>query len=117
VSLDWLLPDGERTMRDQLPDETYLPRIDILVDRERDRVLQRSLSQLPPRERHVLCMHFGIGHRRAYTLEEIGRKFRLTRERIRQIEVKALKKLRQPARCRPLEECSGMPRQHCHCDD
>jgi RNA polymerase primary sigma factor len=94
VSLDWLLPDGERTVGDQLPDETYIPRIEMLVDRERDRNLQRSLSALPPRERRVLCMHFGIGHRRAYTLEEIGRKFRLTRERIRQIEVKALKKLR-----------------------
>jgi RNA polymerase primary sigma factor len=94
VSLDWVLPDGERTVGDQLPDETYLPHIDMLVDRERDRILQRSLSALLPRERRVLCMHFGIGHRRAYTLEEIGRKFRLTRERIRQIEAKALKKLR-----------------------
>jgi RNA polymerase primary sigma factor len=94
VSLDRLLPDGERTVGDQLPDETYLPRIDVLVDRERDRILRRSLNRLLPRERHVLCMHFGIGHRRAYTLEEIGRKFRLTRERIRQIEVKALNKLR-----------------------
>ena len=72
------------------------------MDRERDRILHRSLSELTPRERRVLCMHFGIGHRRAYTLEEIGRKFRLTRERIRQIEVKALKKLRQPDQSRSL---------------
>ena len=117
VSLDWLLSDGERTVGNQLPDETYVPRIDILVDRERDRILHRSLSELPPRERRVLCMHFGIGHRRAYTLEEIGRKFRLTRERIRQIEVKALKKLRQPGQCRLLEEYSGMPHQHRHRND
>jgi len=110
VSLDWLLSDGERTVGDQLPDETYLPRIDILMDRERDGLLHRSLSELSPRERRVLCMHFGIGYQRAYTLEEIGRKFCLTRERIRQIEVKALKKLRQPGQCRLLEECSGMPR-------
>ena len=110
VSLDCLLSDGERTVGDQLPDETYLPRIDILVDRERNRILHRSLRELPPRERRVLCMHFGIGHRRAYTLEEIGRKFRLTRERIRQIEVKALKKLRQPDQSCLLEEWSGMPR-------
>jgi RNA polymerase sigma factor (sigma-70 family) len=114
VSLDWLLSDGERTVGDQLPDETYLPRIDILMDRERDRILHRSLSELSPRERRVLCMHFGIGQHRAYTLEEIGRKFCLTRERIRQIEVKALKKLRQPGQCRLLEECSGMPRPHLH---
>jgi RNA polymerase primary sigma factor len=117
VSLDWLLSDGERTVGNQLPDETYLPRIDILLDRERDRILHHALSELPPRERRMLCMHFGIGHRRAYTLEEIGRKFRLTRERIRQIEVKALKKLRQPGPCRLLEEYSGMTHQHRHRND
>jgi RNA polymerase primary sigma factor len=116
VSLDWLLPDGEHTVGDQLPDETYRARIDILVDRERDRVLQRSLSELPPRERRVLCMHFGIGHRRAYTLEEIGRRFRLTRERIRQIEAKALKRLRQLGRYPLLQESPGTPRHHLHCD-
>jgi RNA polymerase primary sigma factor len=104
ASLDRMLPDGERPVGDQLPDETCVPPIDLLVDRERDRLLHHSLSQLPSRERRVLCMHFGIGHRRAYTLEEIGRKFHLTRERIRQIEVKALKKLRQPTGYPPLEK-------------
>jgi RNA polymerase primary sigma factor len=104
VSLDWLLPDGERTVGDLLPDDSYIPPIDILADRERDRILRRSLSELTPRERLVLCMHFGIGERRAYTLEEIGQKVRLTRERIRQIEVKALKKLRHHGRRQPLEE-------------
>jgi RNA polymerase primary sigma factor len=103
VSLDWLLPDGERTVGDLLPDDAYLPSIDILFDRERDRILHRSLNELTTRERRVLLMHFGIGQRRPYTLEEIGRKFQLTRERIRQIELKALKKLRHPGRRRPLE--------------
>ena len=104
VSLDWVLPNGERTVGEQLPDTSYVPRIDLLLDRERDRMLRRSLRELTPRERFVLRMHFGIGQRRAYTLEEIGRKCRLTRERIRQIELKALTKLRHPSRCRPLEE-------------
>jgi RNA polymerase primary sigma factor len=116
VSLDWLLSDGERTVGDQLPDETHLPHIDILMDRERDRILHHSLRELSTRERRVLCMHFGIGHHRAYTLEEIGRKFRLTRERIRQIEVKALKKLRHPGQRQLLEECSDMPSLHLHPD-
>jgi RNA polymerase primary sigma factor len=49
-------------------------------------------------------MHFGIGERRAYTLEEIGQKFCLTRERIRQIELKALKKLRHHGWRQPLAE-------------
>jgi RNA polymerase primary sigma factor len=107
VSLDWILSDGERTVGDLLPDDTSLPHIDSLVDRERDRLLHRSLSELTPRERLVLRMHFGIGERRSYTLEEIGQKFRLTRERIRQIEVKALKKLRHHGRPQSLEEFIG----------
>jgi RNA polymerase primary sigma factor len=104
ASLDWMLPDGERTVGDQLPDDAHLPCIDIFMDRERDRILHHSLSELTPRERHVLRMHFGIGQRRAHTLEEIGRKFHLTRERIRQIELKALKKLRHPNWRPSLEE-------------
>jgi RNA polymerase primary sigma factor len=105
VSIDWLLSDGERTIRDLLPDDSSIPPIDLLAERERDSLLHGSLHELTPRERQVLLMHFGIGQRRAYTLEEIGRKFQLTRERIRQIELKALKKLRHPGRRRLLEEC------------
>jgi RNA polymerase primary sigma factor len=104
ASLDWLLPDGERTVGDQVPDGAYLPCLEIFLDRERNRLLHRSLSELTPRERHVLRLHFGIGERRAHTLEEIGRKFHLTRERIRQIELKALKKLRHSDRHGSLEE-------------
>jgi RNA polymerase primary sigma factor len=104
ASLEWLLPDGEHTVGEQLPDGAHLPCIDMFMDRERDRLLHHSLSELTPRERHVLRMHFGIGQRRAHTLEEIGRKFHLTRERIRQIELKALTKLRHPSQRRSLEE-------------
>jgi RNA polymerase primary sigma factor len=104
VSLDWLLADGERTVGDLLPDDATLPAIDLLADRERDGALRRSLDELTSRERRVLSMRFGIGHRRAYTLEEIGRQFRLTRERIRQIELTALNKLRHPRQRRRLEE-------------
>ena len=53
------------------------------------------LSKLTPREQKVLRMRFGIGERQACTLEEIGQTFNLTRERIRQIEAKALEKLRK----------------------
>jgi RNA polymerase primary sigma factor len=74
------------------------------MDRERHRLLHHSLSELTPRERHVLRMHFGIGQRRAHTLEEIGRKYHLTRERIRQIELKALNKLRHVHRRWSLED-------------
>jgi RNA polymerase primary sigma factor len=104
VSLDWLLPDGERTVGDLLPDDASVPPIDVLVERQRDHLLRGSLSELTTRERRVLLMHFGIGQPRAYTLEEIGQKFRLTRERIRQIELKALNKLRHPSRSQHLKE-------------
>jgi RNA polymerase primary sigma factor len=109
VSVDWLLSDGERTVGDLLPDDSYIPPIDFMMEHERDRLLHGALRDLTMRERRVLLMHFGIGQRRAYTLEEIGRKFQLTRERIRQIELKALKKLRHPSQRRSLEELMAAP--------
>jgi RNA polymerase primary sigma factor len=107
VTIDWLLADGERTVGDLLPDDSYVPAIELLLERERDHLLHGSLLGLTPRERRVLRMHFGIGQRRAYTLEEIGRTFQLTRERIRQIELKALQKLRHSGQRRLLEEVMG----------
>ena len=64
------------------------------------------LSTLTPREARVIRMRFGLGQDRPYTLEEVGQKFGLTRERIRQIEGKALRRLRQPSRARLLRELS-----------
>ncbi len=68
--------------------------------------LQKSIGEallgLTPREQHILRMRFGIGGAAEHTLEEIGKEFGVTRERIRQIEAKALEKLRQPAYARKL---------------
>jgi RNA polymerase primary sigma factor len=61
------------------------------------------LSTLAPREERVLKMRFGIGERANHTLEEVGQDFDVTRERIRQIEAKALRKLRHPSRSRVLK--------------
>jgi RNA polymerase primary sigma factor len=108
VSLDWTLPDGERTVGDLLPDDTSVPPFDLLAERQRDQAVRRALKDLTTRERRILSLHFGIGQRRAYTLEEIGRKFGLTRERIRQIELKALKKLSHPHRRRALAESADV---------
>ncbi|HEX9028050.1 MAG TPA: sigma-70 family RNA polymerase sigma factor, partial [Anaerolineales bacterium] len=69
----------------------------------RERV-EEVLASLSPREARVLRLRFGLGHERAYTLEEVGQKFGLTRERIRQIEGKALRRLRQPSFARLLRE-------------
>jgi RNA polymerase primary sigma factor len=59
---------------------------------------KKVLSTLTPREEKVLCMRFGIGEKSDHTLEEVGQVFEVTRERIRQIEAKALRKLRHPSR-------------------
>jgi RNA polymerase primary sigma factor len=61
------------------------------------------LATLTPREEKVLRMRFGIGEKADHTLEEVGRDFEVTRERIRQIEAKALRKLRHPSRTKKLK--------------
>jgi RNA polymerase primary sigma factor len=72
---------------------------------------RRALSTLTPREEKILRMRFGIGEKSEHTLEEVGQDFKVTRERIRQIEAKALTKLRHPARTKELKafvDNSGM---------
>jgi len=66
--------------------------------------IQAVLDSLPPREARILRMRFGLENGKVYTLEEVGQKFGLTRERIRQIETKALRRLRHPRRARQLQE-------------
>jgi RNA polymerase primary sigma factor len=66
--------------------------------------LEEVLSSLAPREARVLRLRFGLDDGHMYTLEEVGRKFGLTRERIRQIEGRALRRLRHPRRARELKE-------------
>jgi RNA polymerase primary sigma factor len=68
--------------------------------------LDEVLATLTPREARILRLRFGLGQDRPYTLEEVGQKFGLTRERIRQIESKALRRLRQPSRARLLRDYS-----------
>ena len=65
--------------------------------------VQRVLSTLTPREEKVLRMRFGIGEKYDHTLEEVGQDFSVTRERIRQIEAKSLRKLRHPSRSKRLK--------------
>ena len=68
-------------------------------------VVNAVLDTLSDREANILRLRFGIGGKKAMTLEEVGKEYGLTRERIRQIEAKALRKLRHPSRANILKEC------------
>lgn len=67
--------------------------------------VREVLSSLTPREQEVLVLRYGLEDGRTRTLEEVGRRFGVTRERIRQIEAKALRKLRHPSRNKKLKDC------------
>ena len=102
ISLDMEVGDNNAEVKDFIADETS-PDPSLLSDKKNlKEALIRILSSLPPREEKILRMRFGIGEHRTFTLEEVGQDFNLTRERIRQIEIKALTRLRASQRCQSL---------------
>ncbi len=86
--------DGPRQLGELIEDDTIIPADEAMEHRDREKQALKMLESLSPREQKVLRMRFGIGEERSHTLREIGEKFELSRERIRQIEAQALKKLR-----------------------
>lgn len=105
VSLE--TPVGEEDdicLQDFLQDESACLPADQAGRMQLHQELTRVLHSLTPREESVLTMRFGLSDGRARTLEEVGSSFNVTRERIRQIEAKALRKLRHPSRARQLRE-------------
>jgi RNA polymerase primary sigma factor len=102
ISLETPVGDSDSQLADFIEDTTFGSPVNVVMDQDLAHNIARILSTLTPREEQVLRMRFGIGGETVHTLEEIGRGFRLSRERIRQIEVKALKKLRHPCRSRGL---------------
>jgi RNA polymerase primary sigma factor len=94
--------DGDAQLGDLVEDEgTVLP-IDAAIQSDLRETTTRVLASLTPREERILRMRFGLGMNSAHTLEEVGQKFSVTRERIRQIEAKALRKLKHPSRSKEL---------------
>ncbi len=96
LSLDQPNAEGEPFLDDCLPDVHSSPPDEHLQEEQMRTQLHRLLRVLTPREEQVIRLRFGIGHGQSRTLEEVGRLLNVTRERIRQIEVLALKKLREP---------------------
>jgi RNA polymerase primary sigma factor len=96
--------EGDAELGELIPDEDAVSPLDAVADRMRREQIDHVLNSLDGREQRVLRLRFGLDDGHARTLEEVGREFGLTRERIRQIEVQALRKLRHPSRSRKLRE-------------
>jgi RNA polymerase primary sigma factor len=106
LSLETPIGDGEgdSSLADFIENDQVVSPLDIVLSKNLSDQTRKVLSTLTPREEKVLRMRFGIGEEREYTLEEVGEYFSVTRERIRQIEGKALRKLRHPLRSKNLKE-------------
>src|SRR5713226_6606960 len=94
--------DGESTLGDLIEDRWVRSPVDAVIESNVRDETAGILKTLSPREEKVIRLRFGIGCKREHTLEEIGEEFDVTRERIRQIEAKALRQLRAPERARRL---------------
>lgn len=88
--------DGESCLGDFIENRQIPKPLEEAIHLNLQREMQKALAVLPPRQEKVIRMRFGIGEAREHTLEELGERFSITRERIRQIEEKALRKLRSP---------------------
>ena len=104
VSLENPIGDDEdgSFLGDFIEDKNAMQPVDAAILSNLRETTTKILSSLTPREERVLRMRFGIGMNTDHTLEEVGQQFSVTRERIRQIEAKALRKLKHPSRSRKL---------------
>ncbi|HEV2363937.1 MAG TPA: RNA polymerase sigma factor RpoD [Caulobacteraceae bacterium] len=103
ISLETPIGDEEDShLGDFIPDHNAILPVDAAIQTNLRETTTRVLASLTPREERVLRMRFGIGMNTDHTLEEVGQQFSVTRERIRQIEAKALRKLKHPSRSRKL---------------
>jgi RNA polymerase primary sigma factor len=94
--------ENESQLGDFVEDKNVIPADDAVISMDLAEQTRKVLAELTPREEKILRMRFGIGEKSEHTLEEVGNDFSVTRERIRQIEAKALRKLRHPTRSRAL---------------
>jgi RNA polymerase primary sigma factor len=104
VSLETPIGDDEESsLGDFVEDRQSISPADAAMALSLEEQTRKVLATLTPREEQILRLRFGIGEKSDYTLEEVGQRFQVTRERIRQIEAKALRKLRHPSRSKRLK--------------
>jgi RNA polymerase primary sigma factor len=102
--------EGDLTLGDLIEDKGLISPSESVISADIANKTQKALATLSPREEKIIRMRFGIGERSEHTLEQVGQVYGITRERIRQIEAKALKKLRHPrnsTRLKPWNDGDG----------
>lgn len=110
ISLETPIGEEEDShLRDFIEDKTTLSPLDIAIQDDMKKNIVKSLESLNDKEQSIIRKRFGIGEDMPHTLEEVGLEFDVTRERIRQIEVKAIRKLRHPSRSKWLREFIERP--------
>lgn len=104
VSLETPIGEEDTHLRDFIEDKAMLSPLDFAILDDMKKKIDRILCSLPAKEEKIIRKRFGIGVESPHTLEEVGLEFDVTRERIRQIEVKAIRKLKHPSRSKWLRE-------------
>ena len=113
VSLDEITEDESSPFQEYLIDRETPSCYERILARECREAIERELQTLTPREEHVIKLRFGLYDGSVRTLEEAGKEFDITRERIRQIEAKALRKLRHPSRARNIKRYLDYEKEYC----
>jgi RNA polymerase primary sigma factor len=110
ISLETPIGEEEDSrLKDFIEDRGAISPVDAVMRNNLREQTQTTLRTLTPREEKILKMRFGVGGGAEHTLEEVGKTFTVTRERIRQIESKALRKLRHPSRSKDLRDFTDHP--------
>jgi len=109
VSLETPIGEEDSHLRDFIEDKAVLSPLDSVIQDDMKQTIDRILRSLTPKEEKIIRKRFGIGGEIPHTLEEVGLEFDVTRERIRQIEGKAMRKLKHPSRSRWLREFIEKP--------
>lgn len=104
ISLETPIGEEDSHLGDFIEDKGVVSSSDMVIDVNLAEKTRKILASLTPREDKILRMRFGIGEKSNHTLEEVGQDFGITRERIRQIEAKALRRLRHPSRGKELKD-------------